>query len=1103
MSTITDIKSVLTQKNLDALCRKFHIPEEVHPQLPTPDQTIHDKPEGKIGIYTRFFDFANYRLPLSSFFVTVLRYFRINFSQLSVIGVAKVSHFEILCRVHNIEPTVGLFRCFYTHFKNKGWISFCKRTEGSPVCYTKPIDSLKNWNNRFFWVDSFACPALFRWHTDKSVSKDPPPKPTDFNAEHYAMLVAHPAPFRKFSEVFLCLVGISRYYPLDEETYPSFRDENDEVMDLSTFINVADPTLVKVVERERVEGEAKLLETTVGRTVPLLPVAPVRSEASLEDSVNRLFDEGGSGNQADSAIGIDQNIVVEPEVEHVAAETEIVKKVARHHKKRPAAADASGSNHPPKKLREDYGTSGGHASGGKSPSVIRELLASSILNAEVGVAAIPTLPFVTSSVSATPEKDGDDFTDAVTGPNLRTIGPSVRFFISPDSSYHSSTKATEAEVESIPRSVDPPIMTEAMVTTEATGVSSHLFPKTVVDTSSRFGPDLFLNSDSADIERPVTASTAQRPGKELSMGSREVDFEALHKTFVPRWNIPNDTLLDKHDISREFIDHLVPLVLFSQIHKMDYHHLFTEFNVGTARQAYLNAEVRMQTEFCLSERTRLEVEYGRQASLLKSKDEEIEVLKAQLTVKEAEGAEAIRLRAQIVAMERAYTDEVNALQHNNAVLECEKNTFNDKVVELQSSLSAKDLEAKELAAREVDSEALHEIFVPRWNVPNDTLLDEHDISREFIDHLAPPVLFSQIRNMDYHHLFTEFNVGTARQACLNVEVRMRTEFCLSERTRLEVKCGRQASLLKSKDEEIEVLKAQLTVKEAEAAEAIRLRTQFVAMERVHTDETLRLAAIAKSQNDSLVDQVNVLEGACSELREQVSAYESLKEQIEEFQDEQMRVMFDKLAKLEEQPIAVAIEKGIASWLATVIEHLRIEFSLLFDLKSNKDASTETVMNLLRLSDPLANLPGRSDLQPDVEQLMVPIHRPEDQVVLGASSLTFSLSVSHDRVERIRRNIAEHRSALAGVFAPLAEPFSVQSLTGAVNTSDAAPSAAATTTALSTTFASASTIPPVSVDDYVVADVVNEENVQPNVEYKGEGSAAADINFEKEELDTTP
>ncbi|GJX92162.1 hypothetical protein Tco_0345488 [Tanacetum coccineum] len=475
-----------------------------------------------------------------------------------------------------------------------------------------------------------------------------------------------------------------------------------------------------------------------------------------------------------------------------------------------------------------------------------------------------------------------------------------------------------------------------------------------------------------------------------------------------------------------------------------------------------------------------------------------------------------------------------------------------------------------MGSREVDSEALHEIFIPRWNVPNDTLLDEHDISREFIDHLAPPVLFSQICNMDYHYLFTEFNVGTARQAYLNAEVRMRTEFCLSERTRLEVECGRQASLLKSKDEEIEVLKVQLTVKEAEAAEAIRLRTQFVAIKRAHTDEV-----------DDLQHNNAVLEGEKNTLNDKVSAYESLKGQIEEFLDEQMRVMFDKLAKLEvglikmalhleekfyphlltviagriwllthglklfitkclnssEYLVALgaaisrAIEKGMQVGLAAGIEHgkhsrrleelvaynpsveedydtaLRevraVEFSLLANLKSNKDASTETVMDLLRLSDPLANLPGMSDLQPDVEQLMVHIHRPEDQVVIGASSLTFSLCVSRDRVERIRQNIAEHRSALAGVFAPLAEPFSVQSLTGAVNTSDAAPSAAATTTALSTTFASAITIPPVSVDDYVVADVVNEENVQPNVEYKGEGSAAAAINFEKEELDTTP
>nr|GFD31429.1 hypothetical protein [Tanacetum cinerariifolium] len=30
----------------------------------------------------------------------------------------------------------------------------------------------------------------------------------------------------------------------------------------------------------------------------------------------------------------------------------------------------------------------------------------------------------------------------------------------------------------------------------------------------------------------------------------------------------------------------------------------------------------------------------------------------------------------------------------------------------------------------------------------------------------------EIREMDYHHLFTDFNVGTAHQACLNAKIMM-------------------------------------------------------------------------------------------------------------------------------------------------------------------------------------------------------------------------------------------------------------------------------------------------------------------------------------------
>ncbi|GJW96145.1 hypothetical protein Tco_0177953 [Tanacetum coccineum] len=343
MSSITDIKSVLTQKALKNFCEAFHIPDEVHPQLPSPNQTIREMPTGKIGVYTRFFEYANFRLPLSAFLVNMLKHYHIHISHLSVIGAAKVSHFEILCRVHGFEPTVGLFRCFYVNSKNKGWMSFSKHQGNNAVCYTKPLDSLKGWNNHFFWVDAFACPAIFSWHTSKSVSRDPVLKSSEFNAEHYATLVAYPAPFHKYPKPFLCLVGIK--------------------MDLFSFIRTADPVKVRIGKRQRAEDEPKLLDTTIGRVIPLLPVVPARAESELEASMDKLFDEGGSGNQVEQGDSVSgggkQGVNIQPvsKTTNIVVKTVIPLHPRRLKKRKTIAADAGGPSHPPKKLREDHGRS--------------------------------------------------------------------------------------------------------------------------------------------------------------------------------------------------------------------------------------------------------------------------------------------------------------------------------------------------------------------------------------------------------------------------------------------------------------------------------------------------------------------------------------------------------------------------------------------------------------------------------------------------------------------------------------------------------------------------------------------------------------------------
>nr|GFB64039.1 hypothetical protein [Tanacetum cinerariifolium] len=153
---------------------------------------------------------------------------------------------------------------------------------------------------------------------------------------------------------------------------------------------------------------------------------------------------------------------------------------------------------------------------------------------------------------------------------------------------------------------------------------------------------------------PDAAGLSHPPGKELSLGSWEVDSENIYEVFVLHWNVSNDTLLDDLDTSKEFIDHLAPLVLFAQIRDMDSEELFTDFNIGTARQACLSAKVRMRSEYCLSERKRLESECGRQADLLKSRDEE-----------------------------------------KNMALEDERNSLNGNVTELQYLVSAKDCKLKD------------------------------------------------------------------------------------------------------------------------------------------------------------------------------------------------------------------------------------------------------------------------------------------------------------------------------------------------------------------------------------------------------------------------
>ncbi|GJS14569.1 hypothetical protein Tco_0409041 [Tanacetum coccineum] len=244
---------------IDSFCESFYIPVEVHPTAPGSDKTYPQFPAGKVGVYTRIFDVCGYRIPFTKFFMVVLKYFRVHISQLSPFGAARVSHFEVLSRVLDLSPSVIVFRAFYTRTFSDGLFSFAKRSTSAPSCFLKPPDSIKNWAGHFFWVDSCVFPISVPLYTGGVLEKDPAPHLTARQEQTVKLLDSHKAPFRRYPECFLCLVGLSPYYPFDDNSYPAFEHPDGTDMGLLDFIKIADPRKVRAVKVQKGDDQIPAL----------------------------------------------------------------------------------------------------------------------------------------------------------------------------------------------------------------------------------------------------------------------------------------------------------------------------------------------------------------------------------------------------------------------------------------------------------------------------------------------------------------------------------------------------------------------------------------------------------------------------------------------------------------------------------------------------------------------------------------------------------------------------------------------------------------------------------------------------------------------------
>ncbi|GKC01253.1 hypothetical protein Tco_0987389 [Tanacetum coccineum] len=102
------------------------------------------------------------------------------------------------------------------------------------------------------------------------LEKDSAPHLTARQEQTVKRLESHKAPFRRYPECFLCLVGLSPYYPFDENSYPAFEYPNGSGGCYFLLVVTADPRKVRAVEVQKGDDQVKLLESTQHCFMPLV-----------------------------------------------------------------------------------------------------------------------------------------------------------------------------------------------------------------------------------------------------------------------------------------------------------------------------------------------------------------------------------------------------------------------------------------------------------------------------------------------------------------------------------------------------------------------------------------------------------------------------------------------------------------------------------------------------------------------------------------------------------------------------------------------------------------------------------------------------------------
>ncbi|GJS63820.1 hypothetical protein Tco_0678384 [Tanacetum coccineum] len=224
---LTDFTSEITDEELREFTSEYYIPFALHPVVPAASASIADFPEGKVGVYTRFFEFANQRVPLSLFMCNV-----------------QIIHVFIFPIALLAQPKIPISR----------------------FDYTEKLDALRRWREMFFWVDDALVPWDFAFYTQGSLPRDERPPPGSYSMEDAELI-------NENQMDLFSVVHLSKPKLVTEGVRP-LRDGEEPLLE-----STAGRTMELVLEQPEVESTDVLAPTPL-RSVPGATEEPPRLDAT-------------------------------------------------------------------------------------------------------------------------------------------------------------------------------------------------------------------------------------------------------------------------------------------------------------------------------------------------------------------------------------------------------------------------------------------------------------------------------------------------------------------------------------------------------------------------------------------------------------------------------------------------------------------------------------------------------------------------------------------------------------------------------------------------------------------------------------------------------